>query len=79
MESRKRTILKTVSWRIVATFITGTLGWLFTGDASFGLGIGLADTMIKFFVYYFHERAWTRVQSGYVPRSTPPSTNGGGI
>ena len=47
MEMRSRTLMKTLSWRFIATIITGTLGWLFTGKAAFGLTIGLADTCIK--------------------------------
>ncbi len=69
--------MKTLSWRFIATIITGTLGWLFTHSATFGLTIGLTDTLIKLFVYYFHERMWTRVDVGYVKKKV--NVNGDGI
>jgi len=76
METHQRTLAKTISWRIIATFITGLLGWLFTGSATFALGLGLSDTCIKFFIYYFHERAWSRIKIGYKKQ---PGVDGDGI
>lgn len=65
MESRSRTLSKTLSWRCIATLITFGVGWAYTGRLDFGLAIGLTDTTIKFVAYYFHERAWTRIATGY--------------
>lgn len=76
METHERTIIKTISYRIIGTFITGVLGWLFTGKAALGLGLGLTDTFIKLFVFYFHERAWTKIDIGYVKKV---NVNGDGI
>ena len=76
METHHRTLAKTISWRIIATFITGLLGWLFTGKAAFAIGLGLSDTLIKFFIYYFHERAWSRIKIGY---KKAPGVDGDGI
>jgi uncharacterized membrane protein len=76
METHQRTLAKTISWRIIATFITGLLGWLFTGSASFAIGLGLSDTLIKFFIYYLHERAWGRIKIGY---KKAPGVDGDGI
>jgi len=38
--SKTRSILKTLSWRIVGTLDTMFLGWVITGDATVGLKIG---------------------------------------
>ena len=65
MESHWRTAAKTLSWRTIAAVITGTLAWAATGSIEAGLAMGTADTVIKLFVYYAHERAWTRVDVGY--------------
>lgn len=67
MESHKRSIAKTVSWRIMATFITGAVTFLLTGRLDFAVTVGVADTLVKFFLYYFHERMWTRIRFGKVP------------
>jgi len=64
MESTRRSLLKTVSWRLCATAITATLVWLWTGRGEFAASVGLADTSIKFFVYLAHERAWNRIPYG---------------
>ncbi len=65
METRSRTIVKTISWRIFATIITGLVAWGVTGEPTAGVAIGLIDTTIKFAAYYFHERAWVRIGHGY--------------
>ncbi len=58
MESHFRTIIKTFSWRFIATLITFTIAWVVTKELKFAAEIGLADTLIKLGAYYFHERAW---------------------
>ncbi|HWS15229.1 MAG TPA: DUF2061 domain-containing protein, partial [Candidatus Methylomirabilis sp.] len=52
METPKRSIAKTVSWRAVATIITGTVTYFLTGRLDFAVTVGLADTGVKFFTYY---------------------------
>ena len=66
MESHKRSIAKTVSWRVVATIITGVVTYFLTGRLDFAVTVGLADTFVKFFIYYAHERMWTRISYGKV-------------
>jgi uncharacterized membrane protein len=66
LESHKRSIAKTISWRVVATIITGTVTWFLTGRLDFAVTVGLADTFVKFFIYYAHERTWTRISYGKV-------------
>ncbi len=58
MVSRKRHILKTISWRIIGTIDTIILSGLITGSWKFGLAIGGVEVITKMILYYFHERAW---------------------
>ena len=37
--SRKRHILKTITWRVVGTFDTILIGWLVSGDPYIGFSI----------------------------------------
>ncbi len=60
---------KALTWRVLATLITVSVAYLVTGTLKVAAAIGVVDTLIKFFVYYFHERAWTRVHFG---RGGPP-------
>ena len=69
-ESHARSLLKGVSWRIVATFDTVVVvmlvTWLLTGTPSLGdaLKIGLSEFLIKYLIYYLHERFWEALRKG---------------
>ena len=64
MESKRRSVAKTLSWRFCATIITTAVTYAATGKLEFALTIGLADTTIKMGAYFFHERLWNRVSFG---------------
>ena len=70
MEQRRRTIVKSLSWRFFATIITTLVAYGITGQLTFALEIGLLDTSIKLFMYYFHERVWLRVSFGRPPEQS---------
>ena len=59
-DSRKRSLLKTISWRAVATITTFLVAWFVTGDIKVGLAIGGIEAVLKMVLYYLHERAWSR-------------------
>ncbi|MCX7551323.1 DUF2061 domain-containing protein [Xanthomarina sp. F2636L] len=65
-ESHLRSIIKGISWRIVATSDTILVVLLITclsGNCSIedALKIGFIEFFIKLAVYYFHERVWQHV------------------
>ncbi len=62
--SKSRSILKTISWRIVGTLDTMALGWIITGSLLVGLKIGGLELITKVILYYFHERIWLRSKYG---------------
>ena len=64
METHKRSIVKALSWRLIAVCITTLTVWLFTREATLSLGVGLADSLVKIFTYYGHERLWDRLRFG---------------
>ena len=64
MDKHKRTIAKTVSFRVLATITTMTLVYLFTGSLAIAGSIGLLETVSKLFLYYGHERAWEKINWG---------------
>ena len=66
--SRKRHIIKTVTWRIVGTLDTILLSWLISGNPIIGLKIGMAEVVTKMALYYFHERAWYKINFGLPKR-----------
>ncbi|WP_370390329.1 DUF2061 domain-containing protein [uncultured Winogradskyella sp.] len=64
LESRKRHIAKTFTWRLVGTLDTMVLAWLISGDAIIGLKIGFAEVITKMLLYYLHERLWYKIDFG---------------
>ena len=60
MVSKKRHILKTITWRIIGTLDTMILSWFITGNWKFGVAIGGVELITKMVLYYLHERAWYR-------------------
>ena len=64
-ESRLRSVIKGVSWRIIATLTIIIIAYLKTGDVTLALQIGAIEFVIKFILYYIHERAWAQVPRGY--------------
>jgi|GEM_PF-2600337 adenylylsulfate kinase len=63
-ESHKRSIIKAMSWRIIAVVVTTLTTYFFTEEIGLSLGVGLVDSAIKIFAYYGHERWWNRVDFG---------------
>ena len=61
---RRRHILKSITWRIIASLTSFLLTWGVTGNIETGLSIGVADVIIKFTLYYLHERVWYRSNYG---------------
>jgi uncharacterized membrane protein len=56
--SASRHLLKTITWRIVATTDTFLLAWLVTGQMDFAGMIAGFEVATKMILYYAHERAW---------------------
>lgn len=68
-ESHARSLLKGISWRIVATIDTILIVLFITclnGNCSLdhAIKIGAAEFLIKLLVYYFHERLWQLILKG---------------
>jgi uncharacterized membrane protein len=56
--SHKVSLMKTFSWRIIATLTTIMLAWIFTGEIDTALKIGGVEFFAKMLFYYMHERSW---------------------
>ena len=68
LESRKRHIAKTVTWRFVGTVDTMILAWFISGNPLIGMQVGLAEVVTKMVLYYLHERVWYRSSYGLPKR-----------
>jgi len=65
-ESHIRSILKGLSWRFVATGTIIAIIYWKTGSIEDALSIGAIEFVIKFLLYYGHERLWQLVPRGGV-------------
>jgi len=68
LESRKRHIAKTITWRFIGTMDTMLLAWLISGNPLTGLKIGFAEVITKMILYYLHERIWYKLDFGLEQR-----------
>jgi len=54
----KKILLKSLSWRAVATITTLTVSWIVTGNIMISVEIAGAEVVIKTLIYYIHEMFW---------------------
>lgn len=66
MEQKRRSILKAITWRITGTVDTFFLAWIITGKAGIAATLSTIEVATKMFLYYVHERAWTRIPFGRI-------------
>ncbi|GAA4280207.1 DUF2061 domain-containing protein [Gaetbulibacter aestuarii] len=67
-ESKKRHLIKTITWRIIGTMDTMLLGWIISGNPLTGFSIGMAEVITKMVLYYTHERIWYKIDFGLEKR-----------
>lgn len=63
-ERPMRSILKTISWRIVGTIDTIIISWILTGQIETALAIGSVELVTKMILYFGHERIWNLIPYG---------------
>ena len=63
-ENIKRSIVKTISWRVVGTLATVTISYAITGTMVLAFSIGGIELVSKMVLYFFHERAWNNLKWG---------------
>jgi uncharacterized membrane protein len=56
--SKKRHLTKAVTWRIIASITTVLIAWYFGLPPKAIGAVFAADLVIKFILYYAHERVW---------------------
>lgn len=63
-----KSLVKTITWRIIASITTFFLAYFFFQDDAKAVekatGVASAEAIIKMVLYFFHERAWNVVRWG---------------
>jgi uncharacterized membrane protein len=62
VDSKKRSIVKTVSWRVTGSFSTFMISYLILGDFSIAGSIAIIQITANTLLYYFHERLWDKIK-----------------
>jgi uncharacterized membrane protein len=76
-ESHKRSILKGITWRAIASATTMIVVYVVTGDLALVASVGAVDIIAKVFFYYLHERTWGKIQWGILgpePKTDEPQS-----
>lgn len=64
INSNKRHVLKTITWRIIGTSDTIFISTIISGNPLTGVKIGGVETISKMILYFLHEKAWYRIDYG---------------
>jgi uncharacterized membrane protein len=55
---KKRHLAKAITWRIIASIVTAAIAFAFGLPPKAVGGVFLVDLLLKFVLYYGHERIW---------------------
>ncbi len=59
-DPRTKSALKTLTWRVLASTDTLIIAWVLTGSFTLAGSIMSVEIVTKMFLYYAHERVWSR-------------------
>ena len=63
-ETTRRSLVKTISWRLIGSSAVLLISFLLTGDVALAGSIAIIQLVINTLLYFIHERIWNKVQWG---------------
>ena len=63
-ETKRRSIVKAMTWRTLGTLDTIAISYVLTGEIGTAVSIGGIEVFTKMFLYFFHERLWNMIKWG---------------
>lgn len=63
-ETALRSLVKAYSYRCCGTLTTIAISYVITGKLVVSLAIGATEMILKPFIYWCHERVWSRIGWG---------------
>ena len=63
-ETKRRSLVKAISWRTIGTLDTITISYFLTGQIKIAISIGGIEVFTKMILYFFHERIWNMINWG---------------
>ena len=64
MNSKKRSLAKTITYRLISSAIGFLVVWVLSDDIKTGAMFSIAELVYKPLQYYIHERIWQRIKWG---------------
>jgi len=64
MDTKERSWAKSIVWRVIGILLLGMIAYLITGNLTEMTLITILFHGIRLVLYYYHERAWERVDWG---------------
>lgn len=68
METRRRSLVKALTWQLLGLLSMSLIGFLFTGSLSSGSALAVASAIVGFAMYLAHERIWAAIRWGWLAR-----------
>ena len=62
--TKKRSFLKSWTYRVFGTLTSWAVVFVITGKGSLATLVAFWETVVKIAVYYWHERVWNRISWG---------------
>lgn len=72
-ESKARSALKAISYRVLIVILDFTVIYLLTGDTHIAIGFMIISNLYTTVAYFVHERAWNRIKWGLLRNESPGS------
>jgi adenylylsulfate kinase len=63
-DTKYRSLFKAISWRLSGTLATMLIVFILTGRITIAAIAGGSEIVVKFFLYFIHERVWDKVNVG---------------
>lgn len=64
--TKLRSVIKTLTWRTIASLDTFLITWIVTGNPKAGITVSMIEVITKMGLYFFHERTWLRTKWGII-------------
>ena len=74
-ETATRSVVKALSWRVLATLTTAVLVFTFTRRLDIAVTVGILESIAKMFLYFAHERVWNKLEFGRAAVVVVPQAN----
>ena len=63
-DTGKRSLIKTVTWRVTGSSATFLIAYIMTGNFAIAGVIGIVQLISNSILYFVHERVWNQIKWG---------------